>query len=220
MLRKKDLAKEFELVVKQEVKNHNDAILATNIAINTISEKIENLHKKHDAFIEKGKEKDQKYYADMQKLSDNFEERLQTMVKGLNNVIEKIEGNLINTFDTLHNTFDNFAKKRELTEIYTIVQEELSKIKKKLDDQFSTNSASMVNLTSQMTKLINSLKEIHEENIKDIQSQIDTIRESQKIQKIDKDGIQRELEIIKKTVFINEKKIEHLYILNNEKIGD
>ncbi len=41
MLKRKDLAKEFSLIVQQEIKNHNDQILATNIAINKFNVKLD-----------------------------------------------------------------------------------------------------------------------------------------------------------------------------------
>lgn len=41
MLKRNDLTKQFELIVQQEIKNHNDSLLATNIAINEMREYIE-----------------------------------------------------------------------------------------------------------------------------------------------------------------------------------
>ncbi len=41
MLKRKDLAKEFSLIVQQEIKNHNDQLLATNIALNKFNVKLD-----------------------------------------------------------------------------------------------------------------------------------------------------------------------------------
>ena len=47
MLKKNDLVKQFELVVKQEIINHNDAILASNILVNKLFEEVQELKKAH-----------------------------------------------------------------------------------------------------------------------------------------------------------------------------
>ena len=46
MLKKKDLVKEFELVVKQEIIEHNNSITANNIAMNKLRDKIEEVNTK------------------------------------------------------------------------------------------------------------------------------------------------------------------------------
>ena len=43
MLKRKDLVEQFSLVVKQEIKNHQDARLAMNLAINSLKEQIASL---------------------------------------------------------------------------------------------------------------------------------------------------------------------------------
>ena len=53
-LQRKDLAKEFEDIVKQEIKNHNDSIASTNEAINEMRQQIKDLkegYSKGDAAI-------------------------------------------------------------------------------------------------------------------------------------------------------------------------
>ena len=46
MLKRKDLAKQFELVVQQEIKNHNAAVNQSNQSINEIRNSLEELSKK------------------------------------------------------------------------------------------------------------------------------------------------------------------------------
>ena len=48
MLNRNDLAKQFELVVKQEVKNHNDSILATNMALEEIRRDMRAMEHRHE----------------------------------------------------------------------------------------------------------------------------------------------------------------------------
>ena len=45
MLKRKDLSKDFELIVKQEIKNHNDSILNTNMSIERFKSDLNNLKK-------------------------------------------------------------------------------------------------------------------------------------------------------------------------------
>ena len=45
MLKKKDLVKEFELVVKQEIIEHNNSILANNLAMQMLRDNVATLEK-------------------------------------------------------------------------------------------------------------------------------------------------------------------------------
>lgn len=213
MLRKKDLVKEFELVVKQEIVEHNKAISASTLALNGVREKVLELSKNLESqgnkletkilnltydfeFILNShkfiKNNFSKLVSDNEKLNDRNFKEITLIDKGVETV-HRNQQNLKAFFDSFVAQFDDVNKYWELYKKSN--ENELSRLKcfflKKLQKQ--------------------------KEEILSMPSKSEAVKrefmEELSMHKLDNEGLLKEIKVLKKTVFINEKKIEHLNTL-------
>ena len=215
MLKKKDLVKEFELVVKQEIIEHNKAISASNLAVNKLSDKLNEIKDEFHKNILNLRNDQSRLFRDLEKNSDAFI-RLKDAFQSLRNdqfilnernhkEIEGIEDGV----EIVHKNFKDLVKQFEslkaLTYAYMDKIEELKKI----------HEDGVYNVRYKVSKDINNLRKdivsLPSENV--IVKLKDELMEILSMNKIDNEGLLREIKVLKKTVFINEKKIEHLNTL-------
>ena len=210
MIRKKDLVKEFELVVKQEILEHNKAITASNLAVNKLSAKLDALNQSNE---------------------DKF--------KKLITRLDSFDNQLVVNHECFSNTYAEFEKlkndqfvlnERNHNEIQEVTQYVDSKNNKRtrfenrlyslevLKEKFSEGLNGIIKnselledrITFRVAKALKNLKE----EILSLPSEIGSVKEEfmeeLAMHKIDNKGLLKEIQVLKKTVFINEKKIEHL----------
>jgi chromosome segregation ATPase len=213
MLRKKDLVKQFELVVQQEIIEHNKAISASNLAIN----------KQKEAFeieVNKLKENHRLLLAEYSCVSSQFNAVSGQSIDLLNKV-SKLDTKCYKTHEQNNKQIQNIDKSVEIVQIN----------EKKLEEELKSLASSLTSTKKQITEL----KKIHENELnrlkasftKQLKKQKEEIlnrpSEAEKVKeefmeelskhKIEKEGLLKEIKVLKKTVFINEKKIEHLSTL-------
>ena len=113
MITKNDLVKKFELVVKQEIINHNRSISETNVSLNTLKTKIESLEKLVRTLDNCRENKFSSYTAESEKIFHKIFVTMELLEKKYmdfsRNTIKRIEENekadkeqIRNILDSLH----------------------------------------------------------------------------------------------------------------------
>jgi len=213
MIRRNDLVKQFELVVKQEIINHNKAVSASNQLINSLKNELNSLS---NSFKEKYRddwnrelsfdkkieliEKDivllRKEIADLSlisaKTSQDFDETKQSIKKELN---------------------DHISEEKSFEERLQYLDDRIHDLKKKISNLENFIRQESAELIRRFTKSLSNTKE-------EILSRPDGIalvkqELTKKLEegKVEKDGLIRELDVLKKQNFIQDKQIENLYTL-------
>lgn len=211
MLKKKDLSKHFEDLTKIEIKKHNDQILASNLALNNLKDNISAYENNLSAFrISLNNE--------VGKVKKELEKQFISIFDKLNEVNSDIEEKTKVSDrkdkyfeDSIENKVSVDIHKKEMAVIREIIEVNKTKLNQKLDTSINSLKDSlqlMVNTINAQLKQITSdlYKTPSESQIvkNDLSTQISTI-------KIEIDGIRRELQIMRKTDFIQEKHLEDIY---------
>jgi len=146
-LKRNDLVNDFELIVKQEIKNHNDAVLASNIAVNKLNELIEkevkelkgkcNFLLSEHSEMERGLDNFQISYSvlydkiskleiDSSNLYDRNYKEIQVIDKSVETV-HRNEKTLEKEMDNLRSEFRNF--KNEIDELKKVHIQQIDRMK-------------------------------------------------------------------------------------------
>lgn len=211
MLKKKDLSKQFEDLTNIEIKKHNDQILASNLALNNLKDNISAYENNLSAFkISLNNE--------VGKVKKELEKQFISIFEKLNEVNSDIEEKTKVSDrkdkyfeDSIENKVSVDIHKKEMAVIREIIEANKTKLNQKLDTAINSLKDSlqlMINTINAQLKQITSdlYKTPSESQIvkNDLSTQISTI-------KIEIDGIRRELQIMRKTDFIQEKHLEDIY---------
>lgn len=213
MLRKKDIVKQFELVVKQEIIEHNKAVEASNLSLNYLTTKLAEYKKIIDSRMLKTenrldsiqREVDvchssfSSMYADFKKLkSDQFNLNTRNY-----NEIEIIDQSV----ETVHR---NQQKSEKLIDS---LEEDIIIINKAIDALAKVGDSRDQRLTNRIIKSIKIMKEEILYSPSEAEAVKKELIEKLSMNKIDNEGLIREITILKKDCFIKEKQIENLYTL-------
>ena len=213
MIKRNDLAKQFELVVQQEIKNHNDQMLATNLAVNEIRQKMEDEKIRTDRI--------DAHYGDRISSLNHFRQYIQL---NLNNLIQYVE-NHINDQKTLH--------EKNLKRFFDLGEDilELYKAEDKTSSYFNTLSISINEIKENVNKHFRDIKlrfdeldkqysvklQKTKEDILSLPSEAKAVKkeleEKMAIDRVDFQGLLKELRVYKRENLIQQKEIEKLYIL-------
>ena len=213
MLKRNDLAKQFELVVQQEIKNHNDQMLATNIAINELNKA--------------GREVTNKIYeikASVQSEQKDFEIKL----CNISDCVELSESKIQRIF----NDFKDFKEKiickinqslslmTEFKVFNDILKNRISSLEsksKELDKEIDeTRRHNLTNIEEVKRLLAKEIEKAKKEIISlpsEAQEVKKEIQKQMSIDRVDFEGLLKEIRRYKKENFIIDKKFEHIYTL-------
>ncbi len=213
MLKRGDLTKQFELLVQQEIKNHNDSVLSTNISINNLKDHIDQLSKKLDAHVAASSNTFVFYNIDIDKLKKSFDQLSSKCEYSLNDFSSNIQSNN-KRIEDLAKTFESYVKnQKDQNEKLSLLDNLILGIQDKICNFFS-------NIKNEIYR--NQLKS--EDSLRDLKQEIlnrpseakvvkKEIEDKMSIWAIDFSGLMKEIQINKKTDFITQKKIENLYTL-------
>lgn len=213
MLKRNDLAKQFELVVKQEIINHNREISSTNQTLQDIQKKLQSQEEKSGL--------DFSFYASNQKI-------LEMEIEYQNEIVQKVLQEL--TF--LKNDFKEASSRNvalyedvrsvietALREFLTLkkevsdIREAETQLEKKIITHALTTSAEFSSLNERCHRNIIRMKEeimaLPSESLQIKQE----LEEKLNVARVDFAGVMKELSISKRNSFILEKKIENIYTL-------
>jgi hypothetical protein len=213
MLKKNDLVKQFEILSKQEILNHNDQILASNLSINKIREDI------------------QKKDTDQAKINGGLSSeigKINVHLKELSSVLGTLVGKLSSLTGELNRSLEDIQSQSTLTtksvlECKAALQEQEKcskddKIKLKYLEESIINIPITLHAFSERIEK-KSMQEAYKikEEILNRPSEAKLVREDLikmiERDRIDFDGVTKELLAVKKAHFINDKKIENIYTL-------
>ena len=214
MIKKKDLVKQFELVVQQEIIEHNKAISSSNLAVNKLNEKLNEIKDEFHKNILNLRNDQSRVFRDLEKNSDAFI-RLKDAFQSLRNdqfILNERNYKEIEVIDqsveTVHKNFKNLVKQFELLQDLTnTYMDKVIELKKIHED-------GVYNVRYKLSKDINNLRK----DIVSLPSEKTMIKLKEELleilsmNKIDNEGLLKEIKVLKKTAFINEKKIEDLYM--------
>lgn len=217
MLHKQDLVKEFELIVKQQIIDHNKLMTATNISLQDIKKTHQDILKKIDLninyFRSKLKEIDiAKFNSDelRDKQYNEINRRLVFLSNYINTNIDYIK-------DIHNKDLEKFVYADDIINSNERQNEKLEDLRKYIE---KVNSDLMLVENRQTNNLyveLDNLQKDISDEFKDKKKFIEKLENKIDIQKVDNAGLIRENEVLKKRVHILEKKVEKLFTLANKK---
>lgn len=213
MLKKNDLAKQFELVVQQEVKNHNDQILASNLSINKVREDLEKFREEQGII-------NAALASEMSRLKIQINE------------FSKVLGSLVAKLSSSHNDLNSVRENFETQSVLNarVLQECKAALQAQEKDAKTTQVkiAFLEETINNIPKTLHAFSERIEKKSMDCAHKIkeevlnrpseakavkEELSKRLEIDRIDFEGVTRDLLGVKKANFINEKKIENIYTL-------
>lgn len=213
MLKRKDLAKDFEKIVQQEIINHNKAVFESNQRINTFEEHLNFLEKALKLSDGKSDSKIGEIYHEI--------EKAHLKLLDLINEIKKAQR------DNAHK-FLAFAQDHEKSQakIYGVLETKesskfaINQLQMQIDEinrSISTLSSSMGHQIEQIAAKELEKRKAFEEQMRVEPKAIEVMRKECKsaieAYRLDNEGLLKEVQRVKKDAFIQEKKIENLYTL-------
>lgn len=213
MLKRDDIVKQFDLVVKQEIKNHNDQILTSNLSINKIREDLE------------------KNNSSQAQINANLASEISRLSSNLNE-LSKVTGNLIGKLTSaandLRSSISNFQSQialcvQGISECKAALQEQERKSKADqvkmafLEESIKNIPITLHSFSERVEKKAMSQANHVKEEILGLPCEAKKVRDELlkqiEIDRIDFEGVTKELIAVKKAHFINDKKIENIYTL-------
>jgi predicted nucleic acid-binding Zn-ribbon protein len=213
MLNRNDLVKQFELVVKQEIKNHNDSLLASNLAINEMKSQVKDLSDRLDARVAQFENAKTWKYIYIDELRDFFEKEKSVWSSKFSDA----QSNFILIMNELNKLKQNADKYNDnynkLVEDFKTTKEWISSLNQNLNGNSASLRQEMQSMLSNMVEKLTRMKN----EILSIPSEAKQVRNELEakldIAKVDRDGIMKEIAVCKKTTYVNEKLIENIYTL-------
>lgn len=211
MLKRDDLVKQFELVVKQEIVNHNDQIYQSNQSINSLRNKLFELEKSISILQAKEGSIHQKLSSE---ILQNFKD-LKLMIGEQSRKSFSIESDLKNKTEDIKNlnkliqicfdvNADHYKSFGEMQKKLNNLSEEI----KYLDLELNNCKNSVLKKSFQYSDKI---KQEIESKESEAQKVKDELKAQMDIDRVDFNSVMKEILLIKKQSFIQEKKIENLY---------
>jgi len=213
MIRRSDLAKQFELVVKQEIKNFNDSKLSINLAINDLNERLYDFSKTYNHKLEETKalllSLDSKVEEIGLKIKSNkinfdnqekkFDKQNIFFTSFHDSILESIF-DLKHKFNGISETFGFLANKiteneKDFEEARKQLCQEMYQLKLSFENQIEIAKNEILNTPSDCKA-----------NYKEVCKKLDS-------HNVDVEGIKKESRIHTKNIFIITKNLEHIYTL-------
>lgn len=213
MITRNDLVRQFELVVKQEIKNSSDSVYASTLAINEMKLQVKELTEKlakSVAEFEEAKTWKRIYIDELRTLVDKEQSSSASKFGDVqsNFIAMTNELNALKKTTALQNENHN-----KLIEQLKDARECISILRQGINDFAASFRNEMQTMFSKVSEKVAQTKE----EILSIPSEAKQVRadlENQlSIAKVDRDGVMKEMAVCKKASYITEKKIENIYTL-------
>lgn len=222
MLKKNDLAKQFELLTKQEIKNYNDSLNFVLQSIRDLDDQIAKLKSDFHESLAVIQSAQGKISTDILKNSEEIHclnKKLDRFINDQSCMNERNAREILDITDALHNKirsdcyFDN-----RFREIKNLI-DSVSRHSIKTQSQISEVSES---LSKKFTNALIKTKNEIIDRPSDLSIFMNKVEEKISAYRIDVSGIMREISVIKKENIVVEKKLESIYTLIDrlKKLGD
>ncbi len=210
-LQRKDLAKDFEELVQQEVKNHNDSILATNVSINDMRSRIKIL----SDTVERNAQQSHQLFMGITSSIDAMKESFETSIHRVNCKIGDCQNDN-------HREIEAFKKSTSDRESYFLTIKDFETFHAKIDEWMSQIRMLFEKQNHHLTLCISKASEAHIPAVEQAKSSfrqecIDNIEQVKEINKsldifaVNFQSLKKEIEVYKKNNFVIEKNIENIY---------
>ena len=210
-LQRKDLAKEFEDIVKQEIKNHNDSVAANNEAINQMRQQIKDLKEGYSAadatigsVVSTHSSQLLEMSSVMQRLSSHVLSRLNDLGESTNLKIEDVKKGAATreSYYLTVNDFDQFRVKIDewVSQIRRLFEMHQCNLSQEISKAALSHEKPLAEYEDRWKSHVNYLLK----DIEDINKSMDSFGSQFAALKL-------EIERLKKGCFVIEKNIENLY---------
>lgn len=214
MLTRIDLAKQFELITKQEVKNYQDSYNNVLQSIRDLKDEIKHVNDsslENHAFLHSQQHHSARL---IENLCIAFEESCQSMERFINDqkvMNERFQEQILAAEDSAR---ANTARQKDLLKWLCEVKDRCQSIESKTATNFKIVDGLFGDLLIKFRKeIVESTKEILHAPTEELQRVKTHLEEKISEHKVDVAGIMRELLVYKKDSVITQKKIENLYTL-------
>lgn len=211
ILKRKDLAKEFELIVKQEIINHNNSMLATNVALEKMRKQIEDFVKQIKSEVEQLKkdlsEECKFRYEQCHILVDNVNE-LRRQTKYQDQEIGKIDRKCYDLFEKMDISTNIVSRINDLERKFTKIPSEIDKVTEEIKSIITLEMNILEKKSVKRTALLQERIDISPTHLTNLKNEL-----LQRIKEhgIDNVGLIDEVRACKSTAFVQEKKLEYLF---------
>lgn len=214
MLKRKDLVKEFELVVTQEiVNNQRDR--------NVLNDKLNQLQLDHDKLKEVLRSKIAEFDSKIRSIQSNFEgltDQVFAAIEDIKKLINKMTRFTKEYAKQLSGEIEKndqkFEQKGKLDAFATHVELQIESLSKDLYYAKDFIKRELDKSNKQQNKQLESMRDELLSTPEEIDLLAEKLRKEMEVSKVNKDGLLKELNLCKKSIFYLEKKVENLYTIN------
>ncbi len=213
MIKRDDLVKQFDIIVRQEIINHNQAIYDSNQSINDIRNEVRKIHSESKVVHASLGSTITKLNSNLLELTSSLSKFTQAFSSCVNDLKAESSDLDIRLIEACKNDENLVSIYESLIQRNGDLDSRLAQLDKKLEDFTFFVRMSLYDLKLDL------LKEV-DKKIQDIVNRPsealavkDQLDEKIKIAMVDFEGLMREIRVQKKECFILEKKIENIYML-------
>lgn len=204
---KEELVKRFENVVQEEIRSHNIAIEKSNRDITHLTNLFEDFKKLLENIKTQNSE-------DYQKLFDEFVKKLKKQEEAFEDQRRFIKKNASQMDEIAKNLQSNIDELLDIPSFNTYIQNVNDEFKR-INEKFHDFDQNMRNYIFKEKQYISKHNQTQFSSVRTaigyLRDQIEMIKKEIHTNKIDSDGVLKELQCYKKSMFIIEKKIENIY---------
>jgi len=211
MLKRNDLAKQFELVVQQEIINHNDQLLNTNLSLNELRKSLADQKKELEDYKAFCKSEDIKRSSHFDRLSSIVENNRSDAMSKMNDILQVLSfvNKRLDDSLCLIKNLDSVLvhEKEKIMEIvkfhyncFEVISKELKELKSSIAKVLAESVENFNKYKAEMAAKPSEAEKVKKELLEIIATQ-----------KIDFVGLMKEIQAYKKEAFIKEKKLENIY---------
>lgn len=222
MLKRTDIAKEFSLVVQQEINNHNKNILETNVSINNLRDQVIENDKKHNAIETHLSTEISRTNCNLKNLSDMVLKNSEQLLNHIRENKKNHSSQNLNYSECLDNVQALISKNEDLSDVVASLRTDQECLNNHMVDMGLQYARSLGEQFIKFDALVKGIKKEILERPSEAQQVKKEIESRLNTRDVDIQGLYEEANIIKKSLFILEKNIENLYTLIerlNKKIG-
>ena len=205
---KDECVRRFESVITEEKRQYDQTVRCQD-------EKLNQLYERFASFIEefqKEKLQTKDYYIKSKEDFDNAVKSIENNYENLTKFIRQNKNELKKVRDSLEQRIEDFVENKNFQSLYVELEDKIDQIDVKMhilstyhEKELHKNDKKNLEMFDQISNRINEFTKNTDQRLFDFQKQIDEYVVNAK-------GVLKELQVYKKEVYIQEKKIEHLYI--------
>ena len=212
-LKRSDLTKRFDEIVKAEIANHNEAICQSNIALAEVVKSIKILESRID---EKFKVEANRFLdltdllSEKLKLLNDRAERLTQENLELRNLLSKS----LNALDSsIIASVESCAKHSDISMIKKELEALIAKERLLIDSNSTQSKKSLAAFFSEFNNRFGVQRSEYFSLKEEVEQRFKKSEESIELEKMDVESVSKEIRVLKKSLFIQDKNIENLYTL-------